>query len=166
MARHIRRMVAPINSIKHYVHRPTTGLASGSNLNVVLVDAVAKGAARSNTSDVEEGAIIKAVYIELWMSGVIDQQASWVLVKRPASVAAPTVAEMINLSTYENKKNIFASGQGLTPSGGNQLAMFKGWYLIPKGKQRFGLGDVLGVTINSVGNTIRVCGLATYKEYE
>lgn len=131
-----------------------------------MVDAVAKGAARATTASVEEGAVVKAVYIELWLNGTANQIATWVLVKRPASTLAPTVAQMTNLSTYENKKNIFISGQGLTPSGGNQLAMFKGWYKIPKGKQRFGLGDVLSVTVNSTGGNAIICGLATYKEYE
>ncbi len=164
MVRH--RMQAPINSIKHYVHVISQNIASGANQNVLLVDAVAKGAARSSTANVEEGAIVKAVYIELWLSGVVDQQATWVLAKRPASVAAPTVVQMANLASYENKKNILVSGQGMPPSGGNQIPMFKGWYAVPKGKQRFGLGDILGITINATGGTIRICGIATYKEYE
>ncbi len=161
-----RRMLAPINTIKHYVHQSTTTIATGANLNFIIVDAVAKGAARTLTSHVEEGAVVKAVYIEMWMSGTADKQAVWVLTKRPASVASPTVAQMVNLGTYENKKNIFVSGQGLTPSGGNQMALFKGWYKVPKGKQRFGLGDILGVTISSVGGDVQVCGLSIYKEYE
>ncbi len=161
-----RRMLAPINSIKHYVHQSAASISSGANLSFVIVDAIIKGAARSNAKDVEEGAVIKAVYIELWLNGTADQTATWVLVKRPSSLLAPTVAQMTNLGTYENKKNIFVSGQGLTPSGGNQMAMFKGWYPIPKGKQRFGLGDILSVTVNSTGGTAIICGLSTYKELE
>ncbi len=165
MPRH-KRMLAPINSIKHYVHQTATSIGTGTNQNVVLVDAIVKGAARANTNHVEEGAIIKAVYIELWLNGTADQTATWVLVKRPASVAAPTVAQMTNLATYENKKNILYSGQGITPSGGNQIPMFKGWFAVPKGKQRFGLGDILGITVNSTGGTAIICGISTYKEYE
>ncbi len=160
------RMLAPIHSIKHYVHRTSLSVVSGTNANVILVDAIAKGAARSNAFDVEEGAVVKAVYIELWLSGLLDNQATWVLCKRPANVAAPTVAEMANLGSYANKKNILLAGQGMPPSGGNQLAMFKGWYAIPKGKQRFGLEDILTVTVNSTGGDIQICGLVTYKEYE
>ncbi len=161
-----RRMLAPIHSIKHYVHRGSTTVASGVNSQFVIVDAIVKGAARSNTFDVEEGAIVKAVYIQLWLSGVANMQASWALIKRPAGAGAPTVAEMISLGTYPNKKNILHSGQGLTPSGGNQMAIFNGWYKIPKGKQRFGLEDLLSITINSVGGDVQICGLSTYKEYE
>ncbi len=161
-----RGMVAPINSIKHYVQKSSSAIASGAILTQVWVNAITKGAARATTADVEEGAIVKAVFIELWLSGVVDQQATWILCKRPAGVAAPTATEMSNLGTYKNKKNILLAGQGLTPSGGNQIAMFKGWYAIPKGKQRFGLGDILSCTILSVGDAARICGLATFKEYE
>ncbi len=161
-----RRMLVPIHSIKHYVHKTAVTIGTGTNAQFVLVDAIVKGGTRSASEDVEEGAIIKAVYIELWLNGTANQIATWVLVKRPASLAAPTVAQMTNLATYENKKNIFVSGQGLTPSGGNQMAMFKGWYAIPKGKQRFGFGDVLSITVNSTGGNAIMCGLCTYKEYE
>ncbi len=161
-----RGMLAPIHSIKHYVHRSTQTITSGANVTTDIVVAIAKGAARATTADVEEGALVKAVYIELWLSGAVNQQAAWVLCKRPGGLAAPTVTEMANLASYANKKNILISGQGLTPSGGNQMAMFKGWYAIPKGKQRFGLADIFSITVNSTGANAQICGLMTYKEYE
>ncbi len=156
-----------IHTIKHYSHRPATGIPSGSLLSDVLVNAVAKGAARSNTFDIEEGALVKAVFLERWItSATALQTANWALLKRPAAVAGPTVAQMSNLGSYPNKKNILMSGQGIPPSSGNVMAIAKNWFLIPKGKQRFGLGDSLVFVINSVGATITVCGLSTFKENE
>jgi len=42
----------------------------------------------------------------------------------------------------------------------------RGWYKIPKTKQRFGLGDRLVLQIASQGtDALDFCGFATYKEY-
>jgi len=54
-------MVAPINSIKHYVARTNTGVATGALSTNVLVDAVAVASAGGNAFDVTEGSIVKAV---------------------------------------------------------------------------------------------------------
>lgn len=156
-----------ITSNKHFVQQLSVPIASGSILSIVLVNAVAKGAARPNTFDVEEGATIKAVYLEYWAdANTISKSAVWCVVKRPASVAGPTFANMNLLIGYPNKKNIFHSGQGLIPSNGNQMVLFKGWVKIPKGKQRFGLADSLVMVVAPTGSTINVCGLSIYKEYD
>ncbi len=156
-----------IKSVKHFTHTPVAAITSGSRLVIGVVDAVAEGAALGASSTVWEGAIVKAVYIEFWIASATALfTASWCVVKRPASVAAPTAAEMGNLGAYENKKNIFDTGQGLVPSNGNIMNIYKTWVKIPKGKQRFGLGDQLNLIINSVGATISVCGLTIFKEYK
>ena len=131
-----------------------------------LVEALAKGAARTATSDVEEGAVVKAVYLEYWINGKMDDGTAQIIIyKRPAGVAGPTNAEMSNLAAYANKKNIFEMHQGLAPAGGNVVPMFRHWIKIPKGKQRFGLGDLLDVKISAVGSDLQICGFCTYKEY-
>ncbi len=156
-----------INSIKHYIHLPAAGVASGAALSFIIVTAVAKGAARTNVSDVEEGAIIKACYIELWVKADNPNfTVAAALVKVPGSGAAPTIAELANLQSYHNKKNVFEFHQGLAPSGGNVVPLFRGWYKVPKGKQRFGLDDELMVKFTFTGSAGDVCGFATYKEYE
>ena len=160
-------MRAIINSIKHYFHTPSTVIVSGAQLAIVLVNALAKGAARATAVSVEEGCIVKAVYLEYWIAGATAlNTAAWCVVKRPAGVVGPTAAQMANLGSYPNKKNIFHAGEGLVPANGNTLSIYKGWIKIPKGKQRFGLGDLLQVNIAAVGTTVNVCGLTVYKEYE
>ncbi len=156
-----------IHTIKHYSHTAVVVVASGSLNQITIANAIVKGAARTNAFDVEEGSIIKAVYLEYWISGVtLDKTATWVFLKRPAGVTSPTFAQMANLGSYPNKKNIFSSGQGLAPTGGNILPVFKEWFKIPKGKQRMGLGDILQINVAAVGTNVNVCGLTTYKEQE
>ncbi len=84
-------------------------------------------------------------------------------------MAAPTAGQIAALHDYANKKNILFTAQGLvTPTDGGQVPVLRGWYKIPKGKQRFGLGDRLFLTIrnnNAAAIDINFCGLAIYKEY-
>ncbi len=156
-----------INSIKHYVHFPATGIASGALLGSNIIIAVAKGAARAVASDIEEGAIIKAVYIEWWIKADNPNfTVNACIVKLPSGAAAPTFTEMNNLGTYANKKNVLEFHQGLAPSGDQVMALFRGWYKIPKGKQRFGIADKLKVITTFTGSAGDICGFSTYKEYE
>ncbi len=159
-------MRAIIKSVKHYFHTPATVISSGALGLITLVDAIVEGATRSNAFDVFEGSNIKAVFVEYWISGVtIDKTATWCILKRPANVAAPTVAEMANLGAYPNKKNILNVGQGLAPTNGNVMNIYKGWVKIPKGKQRFGLDDKLQLVVSAVGTNVNLCGVVTFKEY-
>ncbi len=160
-------MRAPIHTIKHYSHTPATGVASGALLSVTLISAIAKGAARANAFEVEEGAVVKAVYVEFWVkSDNPNFTVNGCLLKRPANADNPTFTEMNGLGSYINKKNILEFHQGLSPAGDQTLALFRGWYKIPKGKQRFGLGDKLGIVFSFTGSAGDVCGFTTYKEYE
>ncbi len=156
-----------INTIKHYFQTPATGIASGAKLDIVVVSAIAKGGTRSNAFEVEEGAVIKAIYLEYWVKA---DNPNFTVVglcyKRPANVAGPTFTETNNLGSYPNKKNILEVHQGLAPSGDQVLALFRHWVKIPKGKQRFGLLDKLSVTVSFTGSAGDICGFSTFKEYE
>ncbi len=156
-----------INSVKHIVQLPVIGIASGAVGNFLIVKTVVKGAARAATSTVEEGCIIKAIYIELWVKADNPNfTVTTAVYKRPANVAAPTFTDMSNLQAYPNKKNIFEIHQGLAPSGDQTLAIFRHWIKIPKGKQRFGVDDKIEVQTAFTGSAGDLCGFATYKEYE
>ncbi len=164
-----RRMQAPIVSIKHYVARTNFKILTGAVNTTSIVSVVAKGAARALPSDVEEGAVVKAVHLEFWFQGADtgSTQFTMVVYKLPAGSAAPTSTNMLNLGSYLNKKNILYSTQGVLPdvTASTTIPVLREWLKIPKGKQRFGLGDALKVTFHSVGE-YQICGLATYKEYE
>ncbi len=75
---------------------------------------------------------------------------------------------MTALGTFDNKKNILYTTQGLAPNDGvgQPVAVIRQWFKIPKSKQRFGLGDKIRLAIASRGDgVITYCGFATYKEY-
>ncbi len=164
-------MVAPINSIKHYVHRTNVGVATGVlSSNIVAQSVVAP--ATANAFSVKEGSIIKAVYIEIWLQSTaatgVSNQFILIVEKDPGGNSNMIAADAVNLGAYDNKKNILYTTQGnITTSidGGDSIPIIRTWVLIPKGKQRFGLGDELLVHIEPVGATINVCGIFTYKEF-
>ncbi len=164
-------MVAPINSVKHYVHQTNTQISSGAASSLAVVDAVVAPATASAAS-VREGAVVKAVYIERWLWGSgstgVDCQFALIVYKAPVGTDVITAAELLNLGAWENKKNILYSTQGVLGSGidGSQaVPVIRGWVLIPKGKQRFGLGDRLVVSMEPVGSAMQICGISTFKEY-
>ncbi len=162
-------MVAPINANKHYVHLSNSQIASGAISTIVQVEAVAAPAS-ANSFEVEEGSIVKAVYLEQWIYGLgasgVDTQFFMCVMKKPSDAPDLTFAQSSNLGAYPNKKNILYTTQGVI--GGidtNSIPIIKNWLLIPKGKQRMGLGDKIVTYITTLGAAIQRCGFATYKEY-
>ncbi len=161
------RIRAPIKSIKHYVHFPATVVTTGNVTSFKPVNAVAQGAARATSADVEEGAQISAVFMEMWLSGVtLDKTFGWALYKIPSGGAGTTAAQLNAMSTYQNKKNVLKFGQGLAPTNGNVVPVLREWIKIPKGKQRFGLGDEFVFSYTGTGTSVNACGFSTYKEFD
>lgn len=163
-------MRAIIKSKKHIfqISQSTVGQAAAGVTNF-LVAVEATGTAPQH---VEEGAIVKACYVEYWVSqdsASIVGSYTVVLEKDPGGNAGITSANMAALHDYDNKKNILFTAQGLlTPNDGGQVPVLRGWYKIPKGKQRMGLGDKLSVVIrnnNATSIDINFCGLVIFKEY-
>ncbi len=159
-----------LHSKKHIFQISQSTVAQALNVNSVFL--VAKEGASSTPQDVEEGATVKACYVELWVS---QDSASTVgsytvvLFKDPGGNSGMTTAQMAALHDYDNKKNILFTGQGLlTPNDGGQVPVLRGWYKIPKGKQRMGLGDSLKIALRNNNLTaldINFCGVVIYKEY-
>ncbi len=152
-----------ITSEKHMIQTPVTSVASGvvTNYNVVTVDN-ALGAATA----VRVGAKVKAIYLELIIDAITASKTFTIIFcKLPNGVGGPTVTEMNNLTTWDNKSNIFETHQGLGPTGGNVMAVFRQWYAIPKGKQRMALGDQIKVFLTGTGTTINFCAVSIFKEY-
>ncbi len=150
-------------------HANSSVLGSAVESEVVVNAIAAPG--NTNTEDITEGNVIKAVYLEYWLggdgsSGDESQFTFWVEKKRVAE-ADPTFANSQNLQAYPNKKNILYTTQGIIPAmldGGMSIPVVKGWQAVPKGKQRFGLGDELIATV-AAGSPLRFCGFSTYKEH-
>ncbi len=162
-------MVAPINSNKHYVFLSNANIASGAKTTFVLVEG-ALAPATGNAQEVEEGSVVKAVYYEMWIYGLgasgTDTQFFLSLEKKPSDAPSMTVSQSLNLGVYSNKKNVLFTTQGVI--GGidtNSVNIIRNWVLIPKGKQRIGLGDTIESCITTLGAPMQRCGFTTYKEY-
>ncbi len=157
-----------VHSTKHYVQMTLSTAMTVTRNTETLVKAVGSTLANLAT-EVEEGAIVKAVYIELWVIGSVTNQFFTIILDKVTGGAAnATFTEMTDLFSYDNKKNVLYTTQGLASNDGiaGPIAVIRQWFKIPKGKQRFGLGDNLTLSIASRGSDdIIYCGFATYKEY-
>ncbi len=160
-------MKAPIRSEKHYIQVSLSTVLGAAQLTVDIASAVAL-LQKNLGNEVIEGAIVKAVYIEMWILAQDTVPASVLvsLVKHP-EFGTLTVAEHAALNDYTNKKNVLYHTQGLIgDQDSNPIPFLRGWFKIPKGKQRFGLGDLLRLHIFAQGTVdLTVCGFMTYKEY-
>ncbi len=160
-------MKSPIHSVKHIVNLTPTTAASGT---IAIVNfAVAVVSPDANTSiEVVEGSVIKAVYLEFWFTGDDAVQGSMhgYFEKVPSGAPNMTFTQAANMTGYPNKNNVFISAQGLTPPNIQAgIPFFRGWIKIPKGKQRFALGDKLNLNWTGITDGTVCCGLVIYKEY-
>ncbi len=163
-------MKAPIHSKKHIFQISQATVAQAVVVNTTFIDA--QETPSSTPQVVEEGAIVKACYVEYWVSqdsASVVGSYTVILYKDPGGNNSINTGQMAAMHDYDNKKNILFSAQGLlTPNDGGQVPVLRGWYKIPKGKQRMGLGDQVKVAIrnnNATAIDINFCGLVIYKEY-
>ncbi len=155
-----------IQSKKHYVQTSLATVTAGTPTNIVLVKTVAD--TPDTVEEVHEGAIVKAIYIELWLrsGSATNSSGQTIFYKKSSDTTNPSATDMAALGDWDNKKNIFYTTMGLINDVDSlALPIFKGWIKIPKGKQRFGLADKFQITIFSPTVDQHVCGFATYKEY-
>ncbi len=155
-----------VNTTKHYQQTSLESVASGAVRSIQEIFAVVN-LSRNLPSEVREGAIISAIYLEMWVQSDDATQGSVICTveKLQSGATNPSAGDMAALHTYDNKKNILYTQMGLI---GNNVAypsaVVKGWFKIPKSKQRFGLGDKLIFTVFAQTNGLTLCGFATYKE--
>ena len=161
-------MVRPIiNSEKRIVQITLTNIGAGANGTNVFVEAV-QDVIASNPTHVSIGSVVKAVYVEMWLLGDGQQPntATTIIQKLPDTSASPTALEMADLNAYAGKKNILELHQGLLGDANtNPVPFYRGWIKIPKGKQRFGLGDRMSFTVKAITEGMQYCGVFIYKVY-
>ncbi len=165
-----RRMLAPINSVKHYVGQPLFTVGVGASVTLELVDVVAAPVS-TNREKCNEGSLVKAIHVEYWIlsDGVSGTVTTFIMTieKSPSNALDPAFSDMLNLGGYANKKNILYTTQGIVASDtvGQAVPIIRDWIKIPKGKQRMGQEDRMLITFASVNQIMHVCGMAIYKEY-
>ncbi len=157
-----------IHSTKHYHQMTLTTVTTGAEVDSIIAEAV-QVVDKNALNEVEEGASVKAVYVELWVIGSVSNQFFTIILhKIPGGGGLATIADMAALGGFDNKKNIFYTTQGLASNDGIAAPMpvIRQWFKIPRGKQRMGLGDRIALQVASRGSdNIIFCGFATYKEY-
>ncbi len=151
---------------KHITQHALFAVGSGNLTTLTIATALAVPD-HAVANEVREGSSISAVYAEIWLSS--DDAASGTAIctleRRPGGVNAMIAAESASLDSYDNKKNILYTFMGLLPSNVQYpMASIKGWIKIPKGKQRFGIGDKLVFNVHGQSNGIAGCGFFIYKE--
>ncbi len=161
----------PIIQSKKHISQISQGTIAQAAVGDIPI-AIAAEAPSTTPTGVIEGSTIKAVYVELWSgnaSATVVGSYTCILYKNPSAVAIPGAGSMAALHDYANKKNILFTSQALLPpTDGGQIAIMKGWYKIPKGKQRMGLGDSIRIALrnnNATALDINFCGVALFKEY-
>ncbi len=161
-------MVKPVvHSTKHYVQTSLTTITGGTVLNTTLISGVAVKD-KNTVTEVEEGAIVKAIYIEYWVrtASTTTGSGQHIIWKETGDTTTPTATDMAALGDWDNKRNIFYTTMGLfNDVDADAINIYKGWLKIPKGKQRFALGDVLRLTSFHPTVNSHLCGFATFKEY-
>ncbi len=166
-----RRMLAPIQSNKHFIPQSLATVASGTVTGRSVTNSVVLPAT-TNAEDIQQGAVIKAVWIELWLIGgeASGTNTSFMvaLEKRPSGAPAMTFANTTALGAYPNKNNILYTTQGVVGSdqgGQGAIPVVRQWFKIPKGKQRQSLGDRIVLNVTALANSLIICGNFIYKEY-
>ncbi len=137
----------------------------GAGQQTVLIEAK-QNHDETIATDVAVGTIVKAIYIEVWVLGGTADEGSFIFAieKLNQGSAGLGFASMADLHNYANKANIFFTSEGLTADqNGNPTPIYRDWLKIPKGKQRFALGDKLAFTISAVADPTTRCGCAIFK---
>ncbi len=155
-----------IISRKHYVQFTEFVVPSAGTLVHTYVNA-RETQNVSGASEIIEGNVVKAIFLEYWLSSNLTALTSFVMIveKSPSGTVDPTFVNMAALDSYGNKKNIMFTSQGTLPGvSQNPVPILRQWFKIPKGKQRFGFKDKLKVTIAVLGSTdVKGCAFGTYK---
>ncbi len=159
-------MRAPIVARKHYVQKTLTTVAAGTADAERIVFAVVPSAVNEEF-EVAEGAVVKAIYVEMWLRGQETSPGSVLLtVVKTKDGQTPTFADMTALHDYTNKANVFYHTQGLTNVNvADAIPFLRQWIKVPKGKQRMAFGDSWWVMVSAQALATNVCGFVTYKDY-
>ncbi len=157
-----------INSEKHFQPISLFTVDENTVTSSPILTAVQNA---STSNQVRVGAVVKAIWVELWYLGSSAQPIVQISTVEKIVGDGDTItsAQMSDLHNYPNKKNILKTSQGLVgDSNTSAVPVFREWIPIPKGKQRMGLGDTIYMNVACRGeanNDLEICGMFIFKEY-
>jgi len=160
------RMRTPIQSVKHIQTFVGVEVVAANTNQLTLLTSVQDYT--GNANQVPVGAVVKAVYIELWCAASGNTQGNLNLNFEKLSGTSSTMnhADALALNDYANKNNVLYITQGLTPdTNANPVPFMRGWFKVPKGMQRMALGNKLVVNMSALVENFNLCGLVIFKHY-
>ncbi len=156
-----------IASRKHIKQIPIDTVMGGSITNLIF--ARAKQDFDATVADeMQVGATVKAVYIELWAQADAQNIGSVTITveKLMGTSALMTTVDSAFLHGYLNKNNVLYTTQGLIGENDtNPIPFLRMWIKIPRGKQRMAINERLVLNISANLQNVIHCGTIIYKSY-
>lgn len=164
MRRRFRSSLNPINSRKNIVDSTllAVGAATVSAVNLVTAVDDFTGAAAT----VPTGATVKSVYLFVQILPTAGTaNVDWYIWKNPAGALTPAVPGVVGGNPM--RRYVMHEEKGIpgNAADGAYPLTFKGVIKIPRGRQRFGEGDVLQIRLRGA-DIYNACVKCIYKFYQ
>ncbi len=161
-----RNRLRPVKSYKHVVDIQG-GLALGTQLNSILIDAV-DAPVLTGAAGVEVASTVRAIYLKVEVyatSAAALSNVYMTVMKNPSNALTAPAPNAVGVSDV--KKQIIHQEMVMIQqvAEGNPRTLFKGVIRIPRGYQRMGQDDTLLLSLLSPGVAIFFCVQCIYKEF-
>ncbi len=161
----------PVLSEKHYIPIGPSTTTSGAMFAQSI--AVATHLADvNNATEVPLGSHVKAIFIELWVTGAgatgtVGQFDLLVGKPKEAEHSSLTAAQSLLPNDIEWKNRIFLKSKGniIASVDGGLTPALRGWIKVPKALQRMAQSDRLMMYITASSFDLEFCGVITYKYF-
>ncbi len=165
MAR-FRSSLHPINTLKHIVDRQG-GLVATTQVEEILVSAVDNPTFVTNPQEISNTSNVTHVFLNVQVAATGTAALANVymfVAKNPAGDLVFPDANAVGKSDL--RKHVLHQEMIMTEKNTTAIprTLFKGVIKIPRGKQRFGLGDKLIVALLAPGVNFDYCVQCIYKE--
>ncbi len=158
----------PVHRLKHVVDAQFA-ISAGTAVNTIIINSI-DAPVIGNTSEVETGSTINGIYlnVEGYQTSATGGALSnfyMIVFKNPGgnlTVPTPNV-----VGADDNKKYVIHQEMRMRQNldNGNPRTLFNGVIAIPKGYRRFGIRDLLQVSVFTPAGTMDICIQAIYKEF-
>ncbi len=161
-----RSSLRPVHSIKHVIDIQG-GAVAGTPAQSTIVNAV-DAPVLANTSEVETGCTVNAIYLKVEVNATTSvalSNAYMTIFKSPGGNIAPPGANTVG--SDDDKRYVIHQEMVMLQQvdNSNPRTLFVGVIRIPRGYRRFGINDLLRVTVFSPGVNLNFCLQSIYKEY-
>ncbi len=166
MVRH--SSIRPVNSIKHVIDNQL-GLTGGTKTDVILVNAQDSPQYESTTFDVEVGAVVNSIFLNVQVAasavGSIANVYMYVI-KNPGNNLTTVNGNVVG--TSDIRKFVIHQEMIMTEEATNAISrtLFKGVIKLPRSYRRFGVKDRLTLSLFSPGVNFVACVQCIYKEFK